>query len=838
MAKYLYSQSSTISCRNSLLLMLFTALTVSCGTTRPEVYDLRCEGLQQPLAIDNGQPTFSWKVRSAKPVKRVECEVTGLNGESILLSGQGDDNWLTLKDSLPSRWQGWWRLRVVTADGKRSQWSERQHFGVGVTGGDTLRGCYIGAVPGEGRSPLLRKKFMGKSGVSALLHVNSLGYHEAWLNGKKVSDDVLAPAVSQLNKRSLICTYDVSNLLRDGENELLLQTGSGWYKPTTFGAQYEGPLVRAELDVVTREGMQPLVCTDSSWEGAWSGYSDLGTWLPLQFVGERMDARAFSDRHWGPVDVVNVPRIVASPQACEPCRVQETLSPVSIKADGVGRWLVDFGRIVNGMLDLRLPQLPVGHVTTASFSDFRNDEGKLDVMSRNEYVSSGSADGDSFQNRFNHHVFRYVLLEGLPEAPAVADIQARRIRTDFPRTASFRSSDEELNKIHDMVAYTLDNLAFNGYMVDCASIERLGYGGDGNASTQTLQTLFQTAPLYRNWLQAWVDAQQEDGGLPHTAPCPYRAGGGPYWCSFIVQAPWHTYMNYGDRQLLKRCYPAMKHWLDYVDAYTVGGLLKRWPDADYRYWYLGDWAAPEGVDVRNQESVDLVNNCALCQVYQQLETIAQTLGREADVADYRHRYDLLRERINKEFYHSADSTYASGSQVDMAYPLLVGIATEAVAPLVKSKLLESDRLMTGLVGVPIVTEWATKTGECNWMYSMLKQHSYPGYLFMLDQGATATWEHWNGERSRMHNCFNGIGSWFYQALGGITADQPGYRHVQIAPQMPDGLDWVEVSQETPFGTIVVKRQGVRLHVELPTGITATIQGREYTSGSYDLELKR
>ena len=111
-----------------------------------------------------------------------------------------------------------------------------------------------------------------------------------------------------------------------------------------------------------------------------------------------------------------------------------------------------------------------------------------------------------------------------------------------------------------------------------------------------------------------------------------------------------------------------------------------------------------------------------------------------------------------------------------------------------------------------------------------------GDLYMLDQGATATWEHWNGMRSRMHNCFNGIGSWFYQALGGIVADAPGYRHVVIRPQHPKGLQGVRVSQETPYGTIVVHRDGTTLNVELPIGVTATIEGREYGAGKHQLTM--
>ena len=52
-------------------------------------------------------------------------------------------------------------------------------------------------------------------------------------------------------------------------------------------------------------------------------------------------------------------------------------------------------------------------------------------------------------------------------------------------------------------------------MVDCPHLERAGYGGDGNSSTQAFQTMYDAAPTYMNWLQAWGDVMHEDGGLPH-----------------------------------------------------------------------------------------------------------------------------------------------------------------------------------------------------------------------------------------------------------------------------------------------------------------------------------
>ena len=833
-----------------LLAVLFAA--VSCNPF-PEVYDLRCEGLREPLAIDSPRPHFSWKIRASRPVKQLAYEIEVGPGRWSSGKVVSPDQVMVPYQGLPlhSRDQAWWRVRVWTSSDRVSRWSEPQRFGVGILEDEEaeLAGAYIGAVPGEGRSPWLRKRFTLDSVPDrALLHVNSLGSHEVWVNGRKLLDDVLSPAVSQLDKRSLTVTYDLTPRLRPGENELRLWLGSGWYKSTTFGTVYDGPLVKAELDFCSQSSAVPMLWTDDSWEGAWSGYCDLGTWTPHHFGGEAIDARiARSEPAWEPVDVVPdslLAGMKVSPQMCEPTRVQEILTPVRIDSLGVGSWLVDLGGIVNAMLDISLPELPAGHVTVATFSDFLHDDGTLETatMGEDRYISSGTAGGDRFENRFNHHAFRYLRLDSLPKKPALQDIRARRIRTDFALNASFACSDPDLNRIYGLVARTIENLTFDGYMVDCATIERLGYGGDGNASTLSLQYLGDVAPLYANWLQAWADAQRPDGGLPHTAPNPYTAGGGPYWCSFLVQAAWRTYLRYGDARPIERYYPAMKQWLGYVDAWSVDGLLRPWPNTEYRGWYLGDWAAPQGVDVRDPASVDLINNCALCQVYRAMARMARYLGEEADAAAFDGRLAALARRIHETFYHPEEVTYASGSQVDLAYPLLAGVVPDSLRTQVRNALFErtervyAGHLATGLVGVPVITEWASLAGEADWFYGLLKQPGYPGYLPMLAQGATGVWEEWDGGRSHLHNCYNGVLSWFYQALGGIRVDAPGCAHLVIDPQIPAGLEWVKVSMQTPYGTVAVQRKGRKLQVELPAGVTATIGGREYDSGSWRIAI--
>ena len=177
----------------------------------------------------------------------------------------------------------------------------------------------------------------------------------------------------------------------------------------------------------------------------------------------------------------------------------------------------------------------------------------------------------------------------------------------------------------------------------------------------------------------------------------------------------------------------------------------------------------------------------------------------------------------------------------MSYPLLAGVVPAEKQEKVQDVLLHGrDHLGVGLVGVPVLTEWLTRSHAVDYMYGMLKKEDYPGYLYMLRNGATATWEDWQTPRSSLHNCFNGIDSWFVQALGGILPVEPGYRTILIDPQVPQGLNWVRVTRETPYGTVLVywKRtdEGVKAHVEIPNGTTAILQGKSVGSGVYDVVL--
>lgn len=220
--------------------------------------------------------------------------------------------------------------------------------------------------------------------------------------------------------------------------------------------------------------------------------------------------------------------------------------------------------------------------------------------------------------------------------------------------------------------------------------------------------------------------------------------------------------------------------------------------------------------------------------YQTMAKIAKVLGKDQDIQPFVEKAEELEQLIHKTFYDPKQKSYSTGTQIDLIYPMLVGATPKEELPDVQNTLfaVTADRfkghLSAGLVGVPVITEWAVKNRQADFMYSMLKKREYPGYLYMLDNGATTTWEHWNGERSHIHNCYNGIGLWFYQALGGILPDEnePGYKHVFIQPQLVESLTWVEVSKDTPYGLLNVKWEKTNttfaMTIHVPIGCEATL----------------
>ena len=853
-----------------------------------QVFDLRCEGLKEPLGIDTTVPRFSWKnTLKHNGQRQTAYEIQVASDSTALVQGHADlwqsgrvksaaQVWVEYqgKKLLP-RQLCYWRVRTWDERHHCSGWSPIHRFAIGPL--DGIKGAYIGH--SHDRSTLAPTPYFTKSfkvdlqkGTPVFIHINSLGYHTLYVNASKVGDAVLQPAVSQLDKHSYIVTYDITPYLEEGNNEVMILCGQGWNRQTVFDIPFDGPLLKAEICQLVDGQWQAVDSTDRWWDAWTTEFSYTGTWLPLQFGGEQCDGTLPYPRDFCRNALFDVKGMQTTPQNFEGNHIIDTLLPQSVTCQSDSSLLLDFGRAITGWISLRFDRMERGNRVVIEYSDHLDENGNFVTQGESDiliaegprtptWAISTTADSlEHFHNRFHHHAFRYVRISGA----GVNKAKALQISALNPKEAStFRCSDDRLNQIHDLVQYTLQCLTFSGYMVDCPHLERMGYGGDGNSSTMTLQTIWDVRDLYRNWMMAWGDAMDSTGDLPYVAPA-FRTGGGPYWSGFIIKAPWRTYLNYGDRSLIVQHYNEMVRWLGFVEKHCEDGILRPWPDTERRAWFLGDWAVPElwsatlwsqGVD-KGGESVLHVSNCFLAECLADMVQIARMTGHHSDAERFAAWRERLVKDIHRHFYHPETHTYVNGTVLDLCYALLQGIPGNADG-LVRNKLFEDirgkyrDHIAVGLVGVPIFTEWCIRERQADIMATILRQEDYPGYLNMITQGATTTWESWDcgrpgkEDRSRVHNCYNGIGIWFYQAVAGIRPDpeHPGYKHFFIDPQPVEGIDWVKCTKPTPYGTIKVEIESGRLKVEIPQGTTATVfpgtpNERTIEAGNWELPINQ
>ncbi len=823
--------------------------------------DLRCEYRANPLGIDTPNPRLSWCLKDGcpkfigRPGARQSAYQVLVASSPQALKGDLWDSGKIVSDRsvhvpyagkpLASRQTCFWKVRVWNEFDHVSPWSETARWTIGLLDAGEWEGAYIGmdAEAGAPDCPWLRKTFsLAEAPKEARVYVNSLGYHELFVNGQKVGDAVLSPAVTHFPKRSLYLTYDVAKYLRPGRNCVGLWLGGGWYASGLPGVVHDGPLVRAQLEADLAGGERVCVATDTSWKAHPSSITGVGTWRSQKFGGERVSTakhiaawceEGLDDSGWAKAKAVAVPAHTVQAQAAEPNRVQRRIPAKEVRACGEGLWLVDFGTNLTGLFEARLSGLRPNQRVRFDYADHL-DEDPFHNFGQYDTLIAAGPETEVLRNRFNYHGFRYVQITGLDEAPPRDAFHACLVRTDYPVYAEFACSDPALNSVHDMVHYTLRCLSLGGYLVDCPQIERLGYGGDGQASTPTALTMFGMGPLYMNWLAAWRDCQRENGDMPHTAPNPYNAGGGPYWCGFIIAASWHLYQHYADEGILETNYPAMQHWLDdFVEGHVRDGILHRWPNTDYRNWYLGDWARPKRNEKECERSADFVSNCFRIQCLDWMAEIASVLGHAEDAKRYREKAATTRPLVHAAFWKSEGATYADDTQLDLAYPLLAKVAPEALRPelmarLEKKILVEhGGHLDVGLAGVPLLTEQLMAADRNDLVYAYTSKKTFPGWGYMIENGATTTWEHWDAHRSRIHNCYNGIGLWFYRGIAGIRPTEPGFKHVELRPGVVGGLTWARAKQQTVRGEIEshwrIEDGRFLWDIALPPNTTATIQ---------------
>jgi len=832
------------------------------------ITNLTCEYLTDPLGIDQKKPRLSWQLESRERGQKQTAYHLLVASSRARLDENIGDLWDTDKvtsgqsihvaykgKQLESRMPCYWKIRIWDKEGKASDWSEPAGWSMGLLKSDDWTAKWIGT-PEAATAPYFRHPFnVNKMPERATIYIAALGYFELFVNGQKVGNEVLAPAVSNYSKRSYYRTYDVSSYLKKGSNSLGIWMGTGWYSPGLPGVKHHSPVVRAQLEL-SGNGKQQRIVSNTSWETKPSDRILLGEWRWGRFGGEQLDARNIDQNwwqveksigDWTPVVEAEVAKVPCGAQTCRGNTGFAVLTPQTVEMLDDETVLVDFGTNLTGMMEMTFHNLKPGQKISMYYGDLdgRKDDDKWRVkLGRkdfavygqwDEFISAGAGE-ETFENVFNYHAFRYVLIEGLSYMPDKADMKAVAVETEVDETGRFTCSNELYNRIHEMVRWTYRCLNLGGQTVDCPHRERLGYG-DG----QTIMDLgcfnFDAVPLYAKWSHNWWDEQGEDGFVPFTAPCPHMSGGGPAWGAMCIMVPWKTYLFSNDRRLLQEGYPTMKKYMEYLHSHCEDGVLQdifpgeKWPN-------LGDWVPPRrGMDKSSwveDSSRRFFNNCYRVHLQQIMQEIAGLLGQADDVREFEQEMSHAQKKIHEAWFNPGDSTYANGEQPYLIFPLKTGITPDSLRETVFRKYVETlmvkdkGHLNTGMIGTQIMTDYLLETDRNDLVDTYVNKKTYPGWGYMVEKGATTCWEQWNGYFSQIHSCFPYIGGWFYRGLAGIRWDSeaPGFKHVILRPALVKSVNWVKCSYESPYGEIVSdwkhENDLFTWNIKVPPNTTATV----------------
>lgn len=857
---------------------------VESGAKAGVVSDLRVEHQRDPLGIDEPRPRLGWVYESPERDQAESAHQVLVARTRAALERHEGDMWdsgrraasatlavLYAGRPLASRTAYYWKVRAWDREGRASPWSETAVFETAFLDPAEWSARWLNdgkphpahdeAFYDDDPAPLFRREFeLGAAVARARLYVTGLGYYEASLNGERVGERVLDPAWTMYGRRVYYSTYDVTRMLRKGRNCLGITLGNGWWNPLPlrlFGRvnlrerlTIGRPRLIAQLEAELADGSRHVVASDDGWR-----VTDGPTRHNSVYLGERYDARherpgwdrpGHDDSAWRRAALATEPvgRLQAQPQP--PIRVAGTLPAVAMSEPRPGVFVFDLGENFAGWPRLRL-RAPSGTEVTLRYGELLRPDGSLNprtsvagqikgqrrnahgVLERiggpgapevavqsDRYVARGGGE-ESFTPRFGFRGFRYIELTGHPGRPRPDAVEGLRLHADLEEVGAFESSSALLNRIHAMSRRTFLSNLF-GVQSDCPHREKLAYGGDIVATSDALMLGFDMARFYAKTVVDWSDSAREDGMLTDTAPFVGIQYCGVGWA---MVHPWlqrQLHQYYGDRRLIEREYDATRRWLELVAAASPGHLVR---DGIGDHEALVETPPELLLTPLFHESAGLVSR------------LARLIGREGEAS----RHAALAEAI-RGAYLSAAARRPDGlpSQSAAAIALGFGLVPEAERGRTVDWLVNDIRstrgghLSTGILGTRLALEVLSHEGHAQTAFDVVSRESFPGWGFMLANGATTLWEHWAGSDdtySHNHPMFGSVSQWLVNWLGGIQPDPEavGFDRIVLRPQPVAGLDWVRCSYRSVRGPIVSswsRGAGVfTWDVAIPTGATAT-----------------
>jgi alpha-L-rhamnosidase len=701
--------------------------------------------------------------------------------------------------------------------------------------------------------PYLRKDFrITKKLVSARIKSTALGVYELWLNGNRVSNEVLQPGWTDYRKRVYYREYDLTEVLLAGKNVLGAIVAPGWY------AGFVGPFedkgfyghdawFSCELTLKYDDGTEEQVQSDSSWVGhtgatlssdllmgeKYDARKEIGDWTSPDY-----DLEVFGDiftpaGEWGPAAIRDrPPEAKIEPYPGSPIVPVEELPAIHVSALPNERYVFDLGQNMVGVVRLKL-NVPRDTHLLLRHGEMLNEDGTVytenlrSAKAKDRYVAKGEKD-ETWQPRFTYHGFRYVQLEGHPGQPDLETVTGVVLSSVQKQTAFFECSDPRVNQLFSNIMWGFRGNYFD-IPTDCPQRdERLGWTGDTQIFMKSAAYLADTRSFFDKWLQDLHDAQREDGAYPDTAPHLGRLGHGrAAWSDAGIICPYELWRMFGDIE------PARKWWAEmclYMEFLFTKDNTHNGPQAKT----YGDWL---NVDAETPDEfighAYRLYNCRL------MKEMAQALG----LTTNDHQFAELEARARTAFEEKyLDDKGHLLIKTQTAYALVVAmeLLDEAFIRLAADDLAENleandGYLRTGFVGVSYLCPALTRSGRHDLAVQLLLNENYPSWLYEINNGATTIWERWNsftkedgfgdvGMNSFNHYAFGSVCEWMFESLAGINPAEPGFKTIDFKPYLTEKLDYVKASYESISGPVSMhwKKAGDGFEVELNTPVPTHI----------------
>lgn len=850
--------------------------------------ELRCEYLVDPDGIDERAPRLSWRIVSDKSdfkgLRQSAYRIIASKSRQNILNHKGD-LWDTGKVPTPLtsqiRYEGeppgisekcWWSVMVWDQNGKAGKWSDPACWSRGPEAWeaewigevpDTALRNYLRFVadhngdpdfdlarwqnPPTSPSPRLRKEFtVGKDVKEAYLYATAIGTYNIKINGERPDSRILAPEISNYDRLLQYQTYDLSRLLKKGENVIGVTLADGWALGRNAGVKwmrrfphrgFYAPDRRflARLIIKYEDGSSDIITTDGSWrinsEGSPVREAD-------NFAGETIDARfdsgdwllpGFDDSSWKPVFTdheIRARRLVA--QKNEPVIVTATYKPQKIWRHN-GRIIVDFGRNIAGHCRLKWKGEP-GKCISIRHGEWIDDDGSVYTRSLgyakaiDRFILSGG--NDCFEPEFTYHGFQFVEIDGLDGELQPDDIEALSISSGVSATGDFECSNPLLNQLFLNIVQTQRNNMISVLHDNPSRDERTGAAGDIQIFAQTAIFNADMATFLTKYMEDFTHLAV-NGQFFSMIPSLSREGlwdgwiGAPGWSEAGLIIPWRLYENYGDTAVISRMYPYMK---SHVEA-----ILRENPDLIWRvrHNHNGDWLNANTISnppdttystTKGATPDDLFATAFFAEAARLLSESAGVIGLKEDSVIYNALAGRIKQCFHDSFLHP-DGTIDGNSQGAYSIALSFGLVPDSLESKAYSHLLDcikdyDGRLSTGFITTPLMMQLLSDHGDHETAYSLLESTRFPSWLYNVVNGATTVWERWdswipergfqnNTMNSLDHVAFGAVAEWMYRHILGINPDpaHPGFSEFILKPQPGGSLTWARGSYDSIHGKI-------------------------------------